>query len=51
MRSDLSLRFVRDLEQGKAAVRIDKVNVALEVFGAVAVSGIKDDYITIKGKS
>lgn len=43
MRSGLGLRFVRDLEQGKETVRMDKVNAALEMFGAVAVPGRKDD--------
>lgn len=43
MRSGLGLRFVRDLEQGKETLRMDKVNVALEMFGAVAVPGRKDD--------
>ncbi|MBQ6267153.1 MAG: helix-turn-helix transcriptional regulator [Clostridia bacterium] len=43
MRSGLGLRFVRDLEQGKETVRMDKVNVALEMFGATAVPGRKDD--------
>lgn len=33
MRSGLGLRFIRDLEQGKATVRMDKVNVALHMFG------------------
>ncbi len=42
MRSGLGLRFVRDLEQGKETVRMDKVNAALEMFGAVAVPGRKD---------
>ena len=41
MRSGLGLRFVRELEQGKDTVRMDKVNVALEMFGAVAVPGKK----------
>ena len=40
-RAGLGLRFVRDLEQGKETVRMDKVNVALEMFGAVAVPGKK----------
>ena len=40
--SGLGLRFVRDLEQGKETVRMDKVNAALEMFGAVAVPGRKD---------
>lgn len=37
LRSGLGLRFVRELEQGKETVRLDKVNKALEMFGAVAV--------------
>ncbi len=36
LRSGLGLRFIRDLEQGKATVRMDKVNVALAMFGMVA---------------
>lgn len=36
MRSGLGLRFVRDLEQGKSTVRMDKVNVALGMFGMEA---------------
>jgi len=43
MRSGLGLRFVRDLEQGKETVRMDKVNNALEMFGAIAVPGRKED--------
>ena len=39
MRSGLGLRFVRDLEQGKKTVRMDKVNQALTMFGAEAVPG------------
>ncbi len=38
-RSGLGLRFVRELEQGKETVRMDKVNQALSMFGAVAVPG------------
>ena len=33
IRSGLGLRFVRELEQGKNTVRLDKVNQALEFFG------------------
>ena len=33
MRSGLGLRFVRELEQGKETVRLDKVNQALAMFG------------------
>ena len=43
MRSGLGLRFVRELEQGKTTVRMDKVNVALAMFGMEAVPGRKDD--------
>ena len=32
MRSGLGLRFVRELEQGKTTVRMDKVNVALAMW-------------------
>lgn len=39
MRSGLGLRFVRDLEQGKPTVRLDKVNQALAMFGMEAVPG------------
>ncbi len=30
----VGLRFIRDLEQGKASLRMDKVNQVLEAFGA-----------------
>lgn len=48
LRSGLGLRFVRDLEQGKETVRMDKVNQALAMFGMEAVPGkmkrqIEDD--------
>lgn len=39
LRSGLGLRFVRDLEQGKETVRMDKVNQALAMFGMTAVPG------------
>ena len=42
MRSGLGLRFVRELEQGKETVRMDKVNVALAMFGMEAVPGKKE---------
>lgn len=32
-KSGVGLRFVRELEQGKATLRIDKVNQVLELFG------------------
>lgn len=42
MRSGLGLRFVRELEQGKETVRMDKVNVALAMFNAQTVVGKKE---------
>ena len=33
MKSGLGLRFIRELEQGKQTVRMDKVNQALMMFG------------------
>ena len=41
VRSGLGLRFVRELEQGKDTVRLDKVNQALAMFGKEAVPGNK----------
>lgn len=32
LRSGLGLRFIRDLEQGKESLRMDKVNQALNMF-------------------
>lgn len=43
IRSGLGLRFVRELEQGKETVRMDKVNQALSMFDMKAVPGRKDD--------
>ena len=42
LRSGLGLRFVRELEQGKETVRLDKVNQALAMFGMTAVPGKAD---------
>lgn len=44
-RSGLGLRFVRELEQGKETLRLDKVNQALFFFGMEAVPEriIKDE--------
>lgn len=42
LRSGLGLRFVRELEQGKETVRMDKVNQALGMFGMEAVPGKVD---------
>ena len=43
LRSGLGLRFVRELEQGKQTVRLDKVNQALAMFGMKAVPGRMDE--------
>lgn len=44
MRAGLGLRFVRELEQGKKTLRLDKVNQALAVFGAqVSVGRLNRD--------
>ena len=43
MRAGLGLRFVRELEQGKETVRLDKVNQALAMFGKEAVPGKKEE--------
>ena len=43
MRSGLGLRFVRELEQGKETMRLDKVNQALAMFGMEAVPGKKEE--------
>ena len=33
-KSEVGLRFVREMEQGKETLRLDKVNQVLELFGA-----------------
>ena len=43
IRSRLGLRFVRELEQGKPTVRMDKVNIALAMFDMEAVPGRKEN--------
>lgn len=43
MRSGLGLRFVRELEQDKETLRMDKVNVALGMFNEKFVPGKKED--------
>ncbi len=43
MRSGLGLRFIRELEQGKETLRMDKVNTALSMFSMEAVPGKKGD--------
>ena len=39
IRSGLGLRFIRELEQGKETVRLDKVNQALTIFSMEAIPG------------
>lgn len=34
LKSGVGLRFVRELEQGKTSLRLDKVNQVLALFGA-----------------
>jgi y4mF family transcriptional regulator len=34
MRAKVGLRFIRDLEQGKKTLRMDKVNAVLSYFGS-----------------
>ena len=34
-KSGVGLRFVRELEQGKTTLRLDKVNQVLSLFGAI----------------
>ena len=36
------LRFVRDLEQGKQTLRMDKINQVLELFGREVGAVVKD---------
>lgn len=46
-KAGVGLRFVRDLEQGKETLRMDKVNQVLALFGYQIVPGtqkIKDPY-------
>lgn len=44
MQAGVGLRFVRELEQGKKTLRMDKVNQALAVFGAqVSVERLTND--------
>lgn len=43
IRSGLGLRFVRELEQGKETVRLDKVNQALGMFGMEVVVGKREE--------
>ncbi len=35
LKAGVGLRFIREMEQGKSTLRIDKVNQVLQLFGAV----------------
>jgi y4mF family transcriptional regulator len=41
-KAGVGLRFVRELEQGKSNLRMDKVNQVLVLFGAELVPGAVD---------
>ena len=41
-RAGVGLRFVRDLEQGKTTLRLDKVNQVLQMFGGAVSVGEMD---------
>ena len=43
--SGVGLRFIRDLEQGKSTVRLDKVNQVLAVFGYVVGAVPRKEHI------
>lgn len=43
LKSGVGLRFVRDLEQGKEALRLDKVNQLLDFFNYKMVAISKTD--------
>ena len=45
-KSGVGLRFVRELEQGKQTLRLDKVNQILNLFGSeVGVVPMKNDNV------
>lgn len=43
LKSGVGLRFVRDLEQGKETLRLDKVNQLLDFFNYEMVASSKND--------
>lgn len=43
LKSGVGLRFVRDLEQGKETLRLDKVNQLLDLFNYEMVAASKTD--------
>ena len=43
LKSGVGLRFVRDLEQGKETLRLDKVNQLLDFFNYEMVAAVKSN--------
>lgn len=43
LKSGVGLRFVRNLEQGKETLRLDKVNQLLDFFNYEMVATVKQD--------
>lgn len=41
-RAGVGLRFLRELEQGKTNLRLDKVNQVLQMFGNAVTVGLMD---------
>lgn len=39
VKAGVGLRFIRDLEQGKESLRLDKVNQVLQLFGHEMIPG------------
>lgn len=42
-KSGVGLRFVREMEQGKETLRLDKINQVLALFGAEMLPGKKSE--------
>ena len=47
LKSGVGLRFVRDLEQGKESLRLDKVNQLLDFFNYEVTATIKGKDLTL----
>ena len=47
LKSGVGLRFVRDLEQGKESLRLDKVNQLLDLFNYEVTATIKSKDLTL----
>lgn len=41
LKAGVGLRIIREMEQGKASLRMDKVNQVLQLFGAKLSVGLK----------